>query len=131
MVSAKGLVKLGDVAKFTRGEGPQVIEREDRRRQIMVWASTRGRSLGDVVKDIMPRFEALKMPPGASLFYDGQIKQMNESNESMGTALLLGVVVRAGRAGHGPAPGLRQLLESGGRSRRDRQAFRYPPHSPL
>ena len=92
LASPKGFVSLGDVAHFERGEGPQVIEREDRRRQIMVQASVRGRSLGDIVKDLKPKMDALKIPPGASITYDGQIKQMTESNESMGTALLLGVV---------------------------------------
>ncbi len=34
----------------------------------------------------------MKAPPGVSFTYDGQIKQMTESNASMGLALLLGVV---------------------------------------
>lgn len=88
----KGPTKLGDVAEFVRGEGPQVIEREDRARQIQVWAATRGRALGDIVTEIEPKFATLDMGPGMSLGYDGQIRLMRETNSNMGLALLLGVV---------------------------------------
>ncbi len=56
--SPKGMVALGDVARLDRGEGPQVIEREDRLRQIAVWATPHGRSLGDIVKDLSPSSRA-------------------------------------------------------------------------
>jgi len=88
----KGPVKLADVARFVRAEGPQVIEREDRSRQIQVWATPRARPLGDIVSDIKPRIGKLKLPPGATIAYDGQIRMMGETNENMGLALMLGVV---------------------------------------
>ena len=92
--SPKGLVSLADIAKLSRGEGPQVIEREARMRQIAIWATPNGRSLGDIVKEIQPKLDAIqaKAGPGLTFEYDGQIKQMTESNESVGVALLLGIV---------------------------------------
>ncbi len=90
--SPRGAIMLGDVARFTRGEGPQVIERENRSRQIQIWASPSGRPLGDIVTDIQPLLDKLEMPKGSSLSYDGQIKMMSENNSAMGIALLLGVV---------------------------------------
>ena len=92
IATPKGLVKLTDVAKFTRGEGPQVIEREDRSRQIQVWAAVKGRALGDIVAEIKPQIAAMKLPTGVSIAYDGQIRMMEETNGNMGTALLLGIV---------------------------------------
>ncbi|MFO0678322.1 MAG: efflux RND transporter permease subunit [Polyangiaceae bacterium] len=92
LVTPKGPVKLGDVATLSRGEGPQVIERENRSRQIQVWAAPLGRPLGDIVKDIDPQIKALELPTGASIVYDGQIKMMGETNSNMGLALMLGVV---------------------------------------
>jgi hydrophobic/amphiphilic exporter-1 (mainly G- bacteria), HAE1 family len=90
--SPKGTVSLAEVAHLARGEGPQVIEREGRQRQIAVWATPNGRSLGDIVKELKPKLAAIQQPVGVSFAYDGQIKQMTESNESVGVALLLGVV---------------------------------------
>lgn len=87
-----GAIKLGDVAQFHRGEGPQVIERENRSRQIQIWASPVGRPLGDIVADIQPAIDKIQLPKGAGIVYDGQIRLMNENNEAMGTALLLGVI---------------------------------------
>jgi hydrophobe/amphiphile efflux-1 (HAE1) family protein len=92
LATPKGPVKLSDVARFSRGEGPQVIEREDRMRQIQVWATPKGRALGDIVKEIQPAIAALKLPAGTTIAYDGQIKMMSETNSNMGLALLLGVV---------------------------------------
>lgn len=92
ILTPKGPVKLADIAQFRRGDGPQVIERENRSRQIQIWATPVGRPLGDIVKDAKPQFDALKMPAGTAIIYDGQIRLMSETNESMGLALLLGIV---------------------------------------
>jgi hydrophobe/amphiphile efflux-1 (HAE1) family protein len=87
-----GPVALGDLASVERGEGPSVIEREDRERQIVLWASTKGRSLGELVPELNAAFAKVKMPPGASFHFDGQIRQMNETNSSMGAAMGLGII---------------------------------------
>ncbi len=91
LLGPKGSVKLADVASIARAEGPQLIEREDRRRQIQVWASMRGRPLGEIVADLQPKIAALPKAPGTAVFYDGQIKLMTETNTNMGTGLLLGI----------------------------------------
>ncbi len=88
----KGRVAIGDLAKVERGEGPTVIEREDRERQIVVWASPLGRPLGELVPEMNAAFAKIKLPAGASVHQDGQVRQMNESNSSMGLALGLAVL---------------------------------------
>ncbi len=88
----KGPVRLLDVARLVRADGPQVIEREDRNRQIQVWAVPRGRPLGDIVNEIKPRIDNLARPKGVSFMWDGQVKMMTETNGNMGVALLLGVL---------------------------------------
>jgi len=90
--TARGPVKLGDVVKIDRSEGPQVIERENRQRQVTIWATPIGRPLGDVAAEFQPRIAGLELAPGMSIFYDGQLRLMNENNQAMGLALLLGVV---------------------------------------
>ncbi|HTM47002.1 MAG TPA: efflux RND transporter permease subunit [Polyangiaceae bacterium] len=88
----KGPIKVADVANFDRADGPQVIERENRNRQITIWASPIGRPLGDVAQEFQPQIAKLKLLPRMSIVYDGQLKMMNENNQNMGLALLLGVV---------------------------------------
>ena len=92
LATMKGPVKLGDVARFVYGDGPQVVEREDRSRQIQVWAAPRGRPLGEILAEVQPRMAKVKLAPGVTFTWDGQVKMMNESNESMGLALGLGVL---------------------------------------
>ena len=92
MWTPKGPIAMGDLARVDRGEGPSVIEREGRERQIVVWATPRGRALGEIVPEMNAAFAKIEMPAGSSVHLDGQIRQMNESNESMGVALLLGVI---------------------------------------
>ncbi|MSP26088.1 MAG: efflux RND transporter permease subunit [Myxococcales bacterium] len=91
LATPRGPVKLSDVASFSRADGPQVIEREGRARQIQIWAAPKGRPLGDIVAEITPRIDAIPRPSGAGVFYDGQIRMMGETNQNMGLALLLGV----------------------------------------
>jgi hydrophobic/amphiphilic exporter-1 (mainly G- bacteria), HAE1 family len=88
----KGPVTLGDLASVEMGEGPSVIEREDRERQLVIWASPRGRSLGELGPEMKAAFAKIPLPTGASVHYDGQIRQMEESNSAMGVAFLLALV---------------------------------------
>ncbi len=88
----RGPVQLADLGAATFAEGPQVIEREDRSRQIQVWAAPRGRSLGELVTEFKPRIDSIKRPNGVNYMFDGQIKMMNETNSNMLLALGLGIV---------------------------------------
>lgn len=86
-----GAVKLADIANFERLEGPQVIERENRQRQITIWATPAGRPLGDVAAEFEPAIAKADLGP-VSVVYDGQLRLMHETNTNMLLALLLGVV---------------------------------------
>jgi multidrug efflux pump subunit AcrB len=85
-------VLLGDVVRIARSDGPQVIERENRQRQIAVWGTPNRRALGDVAAVFQPQIAQLSLPEGVSVVYDGQLQRMGESNQSLGLALLLGTV---------------------------------------
>ncbi|HKY36352.1 MAG TPA: efflux RND transporter permease subunit [Polyangiaceae bacterium] len=90
--TARGPVKLTDVVNIQRSDGPQVIERENRNRQVTIWATPIGRPLGDVAAEFQPQIAKLPLANGMSIFYDGQLRLMNENNANMLIALLLGVV---------------------------------------
>jgi HAE1 family hydrophobic/amphiphilic exporter-1 len=87
-----GPVALGDLARVEHGDGPSAIEREGRERQIVIWASAKGRSLGELKPEMNAAFAKIQLPPGASFHLDGQIRQMDESNSAMGVALMLAIV---------------------------------------
>jgi multidrug efflux pump subunit AcrB len=90
--SAGGLVPLSDVATIGRGEGPAVVQRNNRQRVIIVTASPDGRSLGEVVGEFQAAVAKERLPEGVSWSLEGMAKMMNESNENMALALLLGIV---------------------------------------
>jgi HAE1 family hydrophobic/amphiphilic exporter-1 len=92
IATARGPLKLTDVVNVARTDGPQVIERENRNRQVTIWATPIGRPLGDVAAEFQPQIAKLALAPGMSIFYDGQLRLMNENNSNMAVALLLGVV---------------------------------------
>ncbi len=88
----KGPVALGDLASVAHGEGPAAIEREDRERQIVIWAAPKERSLGELAADMRAAFAEIPMPPGGSYHFDGQIREMENTNSAMGLAFLLALV---------------------------------------
>ncbi|RYZ54000.1 MAG: efflux RND transporter permease subunit, partial [Proteobacteria bacterium] len=58
-------VVVSDVAQVYEGNGPNMINREDMQRRLVVSANTQGRDLGSVVKDIQKQLkEGLDLPPG-------------------------------------------------------------------
>ena len=92
IATPKGFVPLSLLASVEPQAGPQVIERQDRTRQISVTGSPTTRSLGEVLGDLEPNLMKYKFAGDGYYKLDGQVKQMRESNDSMGIALILGVI---------------------------------------
>ena len=66
-------MRLGDIATIKYGSGPTRIEREDKQRQIVVYANTVGISPGDLIKKATTEFiPELNMPPGYNYKMIGQ-----------------------------------------------------------
>ena len=81
---------IGDVASLSIKETPSVIEHFNRERRVMVLASpSANASLGEVATALKARLEAEPPPEGYSLFYDGQMKVLEEQN----SAFLLVIVL--------------------------------------
>jgi hydrophobic/amphiphilic exporter-1 (mainly G- bacteria), HAE1 family len=93
MWTPSGPVALSDLAQIDRGEGPSVIEREARERKILLTASPSGRSVGELATDMELAFGKIKLPPGASWHFDGQIKDMKASNTAFLYAALFALVL--------------------------------------
>lgn len=87
-----GFVPLSDLAEVERTESPAEIQRANRRRVITLTGAPDGRPLGDVVQEFERRVRAEALPPGITWSLEGQAKMMQESNENLAIAFLLGIV---------------------------------------
>ena len=59
------------VALLESGAAPSKIRRRDLLREVRISAGTEGRSLGEVVRDIKLRADALHLPQGFRIDYTG------------------------------------------------------------
>lgn len=87
-------VRLGDIASVTYGSGPTRIEREDKQRQIVVYANTVGISPGELIGKIKNEYiSELNMPPGYNYKMIGQADNMARSFKEIYKAVILAIVV--------------------------------------
>ena len=87
-------VRLGDIAEVTLESGPTKIDREDRQRQVAVYANTVGLSAGELINkikdDILPQ---LNLPEGYYTKFIGSADMMSRSFSEIAKALVLAVIV--------------------------------------
>jgi HAE1 family hydrophobic/amphiphilic exporter-1 len=90
------LVRLRDVANALDTKGPSRINRQDRSRYVQIQADIApGGGMGDVMKDLVKDMESpgdLKLPEGMRYGFVGQAENFQELNDSMGTAMMFGVL---------------------------------------
>ena len=87
-------VRLADIADVTLESGPTSIDREDRKRQIAVYANTMGVSSGELMNAI--RTEVLpnmNFPEGYYTKFIGTADMMTRSFREIGKALILAVII--------------------------------------
>ncbi|HZK18811.1 MAG TPA: efflux RND transporter permease subunit [Clostridia bacterium] len=93
IASAYGFqVPLREIATFHEEEGPNTISRSDQSRQVTVTGAIAERDLGSIMDDIRGTLDSsLALPPGYSISYEGQDKEMMESFNTLGLALILSI----------------------------------------
>lgn len=86
--------RLGDIATVKLTAGPTRIERQDKQRQVVVYANTAGISPGDLIEkiktELMPK---LNMQPGYSYKMIGQAQDMEKSFSEIAKAIVLAVII--------------------------------------
>ncbi len=89
-----GLRPITDVAEVAMRDTPSMIERFNRERRIMVQAASvgEGGALGDLSTALKDRLAKEPPPPGVTLYYDGQVKNLGEMVEAF---LFVGVLAFA------------------------------------
>lgn len=82
-----------DVARFSLGEGPATIERENQVRILRVNGdvNTGVSDIGTVNRQIRENLASLELPVGLSLIYGGEDEAIRETNRQLITVILLAV----------------------------------------
>ncbi|HET9240111.1 MAG TPA: efflux RND transporter permease subunit [Oligoflexus sp.] len=87
-------VTLADVSRIYQGSGPNMINREDMQRRIVVSANTQGRDLGTTVQDIQKKLSELTLPAGYFIKLGGQFESQQQASQRilvLGLLSLLGI----------------------------------------
>ncbi|WP_018991632.1 efflux RND transporter permease subunit [Aromatoleum toluclasticum] len=78
--TARGFVRLGDVASIQSAPGPNQISRENGKRRVVVTANVRGRDIGSFVAEAEPRItEVVKVPTGYWTTWGGTFEQLQSA----------------------------------------------------
>ncbi|MEO5341590.1 MAG: efflux RND transporter permease subunit [Magnetococcus sp. MYC-9] len=75
----RGKIPLKLVAQVEETWGPNLINRDNMRRRIVVLANTQGRDVGAVVSDLQQRLSTMALPAGYHLSYEGQFRSQQEA----------------------------------------------------
>jgi HAE1 family hydrophobic/amphiphilic exporter-1 len=86
-------ISLTEVANLSQGKGPSTIQRLDRERSVLITANLAGRRLSRVIAEINKKLKDIDVPPGYSMRFGGENKEMKESFASLRFALILSVVL--------------------------------------
>lgn len=86
-------IRVSQVADVYEATGPNVINRENAQRRIVVSANTSNVDLETVVKDIESKLKDLKLKEGYFIAYDGQLESQKQGMQLL---ILLGILAIAG-----------------------------------
>ena len=84
------VIQVQDVAEVYPGTGPNMINREDLQRRIVVSANSHGRDLGSLIEEIQRKItEKVKLPSGYFITYGGQFESQQQASQLL---LFLGIL---------------------------------------
>jgi HAE1 family hydrophobic/amphiphilic exporter-1 len=94
LLSSKGaIVSLGQVGAISTGAAPTEIDHVDRDRSVIVNASTSGRLVGDVQRDVEANVAKINLPPGYSVKYYGQAQNGGDAFALIFKAIAIGLAL--------------------------------------
>ena len=83
-------IKLSEVANIYQGTGPNMVNREDMQRRIVISANSQGRDLGGIVSDIQKRLnEKVQLPQGYFIKLGGQFESQQQASTRIAWLALL------------------------------------------
>jgi HAE1 family hydrophobic/amphiphilic exporter-1 len=91
--SAKGPVRIDNIARIERGLGPSTLQRSNRQFTIMMTADLApGHALDEASNDVRKMLADLKMPPEMSFRLQGQSQVLDETTANMILAISLAMI---------------------------------------
>lgn len=89
-IAGGGTVPLESVASIYESAGPNVVNREQVRRRIVVQCNVAGRGLVDVVQDIKEKLQPIQgaLPPGYYFEFSGQFESQQKASRLIGWLFL-------------------------------------------
>lgn len=85
--------ELSQFATVKEGMGESVLQRIDRLSSISINSQAVGRPSGSIGADIQKKMADFKLPEGVSIEYRGDLKNQADAFGSLGSALILGIVL--------------------------------------
>ena len=86
------LVSLSDLVTLIPGKGPTQIERQNRQRQVTIFANLEKVPLATAQKKV-EQIAASEVPPGVNTAFVGEVEFMQESFKNMISALMLAIIL--------------------------------------
>ncbi|MBF0392390.1 MAG: efflux RND transporter permease subunit [Alphaproteobacteria bacterium] len=78
--TAAGKVPLSLVAEVVETTGPNMINRDDAQRRIVVLANSHGRDMGTIIGEVKAALDKMDLPQGFFITYEGQFKSQEEAS---------------------------------------------------
>lgn len=88
-------VRLTDIADIYESQGPNMVNRENMQRRLIISANTQGRDLSSTVADIQEKLATLSLPQGYFIALEGQFESQQRASRlilGVGLLALLGIV---------------------------------------
>ncbi len=89
-------ITIENVADVYEATGPNLINRENAQRRIVVQANASGRDLDSLIKEIQERVKKVEIPSGYFVSYGGQFESQQQASKAMlglGILSILGIFV--------------------------------------
>jgi CzcA family heavy metal efflux pump len=90
--SPSGKIPLRFVTVIKKSEGPNQINRDNTQRRIVVYANTKDRALGDVAHNVQQKIDAMPLPSGYFIKFEGQFESQKSATRLIAMLSLLSLI---------------------------------------